>query len=38
MAKYLIDMPVFNLKKPVFFETFNWPPSPKASNVKPDGN
>jgi lysophospholipase L1-like esterase len=38
LAKYLIDMPVFNAEKPDDFNSFNWPLSPKASIVKPDGN
>ncbi|MBC8053921.1 MAG: rhamnogalacturonan acetylesterase [Sphingobacteriaceae bacterium] len=38
IAKYLVDMPPFNPSQPDAFETFIWPPSPKASMVKPDGN
>jgi lysophospholipase L1-like esterase len=38
IAKYLVDLPVFEPEKPDSFETFNWPPSPKTSLVKPDGN
>jgi lysophospholipase L1-like esterase len=38
IAKYLIDSPEFDPKTPDSFETFNWPPSPKTSLVKPDGN
>ncbi len=37
IAKY-VNMPPFNPAKPDSFESFNWPPSPKASVVKPDGN
>lgn len=38
IAKFLVEMPAFDPAKPDSFETFNWPPSPKASVVKPDGN
>ena len=38
IAKYLVNMPAFNPAKPDSFETFNWPLSPKAGMVKPDGN
>ena len=38
IAKYLVTMPAFNPAKPDSFETFNWPLSPKAGMVKPDGN
>lgn len=38
LADYLINMPAFNATKPDPFETFHWPPSPQASQVKPDGN
>ncbi|MBC7916019.1 MAG: rhamnogalacturonan acetylesterase [Pyrinomonadaceae bacterium] len=38
IAKYLVDMPAFDPTKPDSFETFIWPPSPKASKIKPDGN
>jgi len=38
IAKFLVDMPSFDPAKPDSFELFNWPPSPKASMVKPDGN
>lgn len=38
IAKYLVDMPSFDPRKPDSFATFKWPASPKASIVKPDGN
>lgn len=38
IAKYLVDMPLFDPRKPDSFATFKWPASPKASIVKPDGN
>lgn len=38
IAKFLVDMPRFDPAKPDSFESFSWPPSPKASIVKPDGN
>lgn len=38
IAKYLVDMPAFDPAIPDSFEMFFWPPSPKASMVKPDGN
>lgn len=38
IAKFLVDMPSFDPAKPDSFESFSWPPSPKASIVKPDGN
>ncbi|WP_069660929.1 rhamnogalacturonan acetylesterase [Arcticibacter eurypsychrophilus] len=38
LAKYLVELPVFNPAQPDAFQTFSWPVSPKASLVKPDGN
>lgn len=38
IAKYLVDSPDFDPKTPDSFEKFNWPPSPKTSLIKPDGN
>ena len=38
LAKYLVDMPTFDPKKPDPFEQFFWPASPAFSVVKPDGN
>ncbi|MFD2162127.1 rhamnogalacturonan acetylesterase [Paradesertivirga mongoliensis] len=38
IAKYLVSMPPFDPSKPDVFANFNWPPSPKASKIKPDGN
>ena len=38
LAKYLVDMPVFNSAYPDPASSFKWPPSPKVSTIKPDGN
>lgn len=38
LAGKLVDMPVFDPAKPDVFKSFAWPPSPKASIIKPDGN
>ncbi|WP_460893496.1 rhamnogalacturonan acetylesterase [Rufibacter soli] len=38
LAKYLVEMPAFDPKKPDAFQNFQWPASPTASLVKPDGN
>lgn len=38
LAEYLVEMPAYDPKQPDPFQNFNWPPSPKASLVKPDGN
>ncbi|WP_407430379.1 rhamnogalacturonan acetylesterase [Arcticibacter sp.] len=38
IAKYLVDMPAFNSAFPDPASSFKWPPSPKVSAVKPDGN
>lgn len=38
LADYLVDTPAFDPKKPDAFQSFNWPPSPASSLVKPDGN
>jgi len=38
LAKYLVDMPAFNSAYPDPASSFKWPPSPKLSTVKPDGN
>ncbi|MEJ6980702.1 rhamnogalacturonan acetylesterase [Pedobacter sp. P351] len=38
ISKFVVDMPAFDPARPDSFETFNWPASPKASIVKPDGN
>lgn len=38
LAGKLVDMPVFDPAQPDPFNLFVWPPSPKASITKPDGN
>jgi len=38
LAKYLVDVPLFDPAKPDSFDTFRWAPSPKVSLLKPDGN
>jgi len=38
LAKYLVDMPAFNSAYPDPASSFKWPPSPKVSTIKPDGN
>lgn len=38
LAKHLVDMPAFNSANPDPASSFKWPPSPKVSTVKPDGN
>ncbi|MGV3704197.1 MAG: rhamnogalacturonan acetylesterase [Arcticibacter sp.] len=38
LANYLVDMPAFNSAEPDPFSSFSWPPSPKVSVIKPDGN
>lgn len=38
LAKYLVDIPVFDPAKPDPFDSFSWPKSPGASFLKPDGN
>jgi len=38
LEKFLMDVPVFDPAHPDPFKAFSWPPSPKSSLVKPDGN
>ncbi|GGK77855.1 rhamnogalacturonan acetylesterase [Rufibacter glacialis] len=38
LAAYLQELPTYDPKKPDPFKNFNWPPSPSASLLKPDGN
>ncbi|MEO7309690.1 MAG: rhamnogalacturonan acetylesterase [Chitinophagaceae bacterium] len=38
LVKYLVDMPAFDPSHPDSLDGFYWPPSPKNTVVKPDGN
>lgn len=38
LSKFLVDMPVFDSTHPDSASSFKWPPSPKVSTTKPDGN
>ncbi|MFT2009302.1 rhamnogalacturonan acetylesterase [Pontibacter sp. 13R65] len=38
LAQYLHSTPSYTPTQPDDFEKFNWPPSPKVSMLKPDGN
>jgi lysophospholipase L1-like esterase len=38
LKKYLADVPSFDPSHPDPIDSFKWPPSPKNSTIKPDGN